>query len=133
MDKKTFQSLGRMAQAMREVDSDMQEYWLGFLRGLRRSFHGENFGTVEEHENYMSRRRGDYRRDMQTGYRAGYYYEQLKLDEPKDVQPLRKLLDLSTADLADIASVSPRTVEGWEQGRPFSESHRRLIQKYLMI
>ena len=133
MNKKQFQSLGRMASAMRSVEHERQDFWLGFLRGLRRSYHGENFGTLEEHENYMNCRRDEHRRDMQTGYRTGYYYERLKLDDSADVQPLRKLLGLSTTDLADIAAVSSRTVEGWEQGRPISETALQLIRKKLMF
>ena len=122
-----------MAKTFQSVDTDRSEYWQGFQRGLRRSYHGENFGTAEEHENYMNCRRGEYRFDIQTGYRAGYHYEQLKLDDSADVQPLRKMLGLSTADLADIAAVSPRTIEGWEQGRSISETALQLIRKKIMF
>ena len=56
-----------------------------------------------------------------------------KVDGSEDIQPLRKLLALTVHDLANIASVSSRTIEGWEQGRPMAEPARQLIRKYLMI
>jgi len=133
MDQKQFRSLMAMAKTFQEVVPDRSDFWYGFQRGLRRLYHGENFGTPEEHEQWMNCRDGEYRRDLQTGYRAGFYRDQLKIDGPEDVQPLRKFLALSVSDLADIAAVSPRTVEGWEQGRPMTEPARQLIRKYLMI
>jgi hypothetical protein len=44
-----------------------------------------------------------------------------------------KLLGLTVSDMAEIASVSPRTVEGWEQERQMSDSAIQLIKRYLMI
>ena len=29
-----------------------KSYWKGYIRGLRRSYHGENFGTLKEHTLY---------------------------------------------------------------------------------
>lgn len=130
MDEKKFRSLMRMAGSFYKLDPDRSDYWRGFQRGLRRLYHGEKFGTAEDHQKRMTCRNGDYRRDLQTGYRAGFYFEQLQVD---DLRELRKLLDWSVADLAEIAAVSPRTVEGWEQGRTISEPIRQLIRKYLMI
>ena len=133
MEKKQFQSLLGMAKSMQSIDSDRADFWSGFQRGLRRLYHGENFGTPDEHQKWMSCRDGHYRRDLQTGYRAGFYRDQLKIDGIADIQPLRKMLALSIEDLAEIAAVSPRTVEGWEQGRPMPEPPHQLIRKYLMI
>jgi len=133
MDEKRFQSLLCMAKTMQAVDHDRAEFWRGFQRGLRRLHHGEIFGTPDEHVQFLNCRDGDYRRALQTGYRAGFYRNELTIDGPGDVQPLRKLLGLTVDDLAEIAAVSSRTVEGWEQGRPMSEPSRQLIRKYLMI
>jgi len=133
MDEKYFRSLMSMAKSLQSVDPDRSDFWQGFQRGLRRLYHSEDFGTLEEHEKWMNCRDGEYRRDLQTGYRAGFYRDQLKIDNPGDVQSLRKLLGLSVADMAEIVAVSPRTVEGWAQGRPMTEPARQLIKKYLMI
>lgn len=133
MEKTKFRSLLTMAKSLQSVDPDRSDFWRGFQRGIRRLYHGENFGTAEEHEKWMSCRDGDYRRDLQTGYRAGFYRDQLKIDSSEDIQSLRKLLSLSVVDLAEIAAVSSRTVEGWEQGRPMAEPACQLIKKCLMI
>jgi|APSaa5957512622_1039677.scaffolds.fasta_scaffold88290_2 hypothetical protein len=133
MDKKKFQSLARMAKSFQELDSKRSEFWQGFQRGLRRLFHGDNFGTLEEHRKWINCADGEYRKQLQTGYRAGYHCEDLKIDGSDDVQPLRKLLAISAAELAEIALVSPRTVEGWEQGRQISAPALQLIRKFLMM
>jgi DNA-binding transcriptional regulator YiaG len=39
------------------------------------------------------------------------------IDYADGFRQLRKLKDWSVSDLADHVGVSPRTVEGWEQGR----------------
>ena len=53
------------------------------------------------------------------------------LDYADGIRKIRKLLVLSTDDLAEIAGVSRRTVEGWEQGRPIRKAPLMLIQKFL--
>lgn len=133
MNEKQFQSLARMAKTMQGVDADRSDFWRGFQRGLRRLCHGENFGNPGEHERWLNCRRDEYRLDLQTGYRAGYYHEELRLDSGEDIRPLRKLLGLSVLDLAEIASVSPRTVEGWEQGRDIPEPILKLFRQHFVI
>ena len=133
MDYEKFKSLANMATTMREYEHWRQDFWHGFLKGLRRLYHGDNFGTDKEHEKWMNCRNGDFQRDMQTGYRTGYYYESLSLDDSIDLKKLRKLLKLSTADMSDIALVSSRTIEGWEQGREMPETAKELIKNKLMI
>jgi DNA-binding transcriptional regulator YiaG len=39
------------------------------------------------------------------------------MDYAQGVKALRQLLNLSTKELAEACQASPRTVEGWEQGR----------------
>lgn len=133
MEKQKFQRLMTMAKSFQEFDTDRADFWRGFQRGLRRLHHGENFGTAAEHDQYMNCADGEYRKQLQTGYRAGFYRKQYSAGSGSDIGNLRKLLKLSVSDIAEIAAVSPRTVEGWEQGRPMSEAARQLICKYLMI
>jgi DNA-binding transcriptional regulator YiaG len=133
MDQKKFKSLLSIARSMQMIDSDRSYFWRGFRRGLQRNYHGENFGTAEEHERWMHSTLSKCRKQVQQGYRAGFYYDQLKIDGPGDIRPLRDLLGLSVSDLAAMAGVSPRTVEGWEQGRPMSRLAIRQLRRELLI
>ena len=92
MTEKQFQSLLGMAKSLQLLDHNRADFWRGFQWGLRRFYHGENFGTNEEHEKFYNCRDDEYRRDLQTGYRAGYHYNDLKIDDQNDVQTLRQLL-----------------------------------------
>lgn len=66
MDEARFQTLARRARLL------TSEYGSGYLRGLRRHYHGERFGTLDEHEKWMSLgRRGDPRTELGRGYRDG--------------------------------------------------------------
>jgi len=78
MDEKQFQSLLGMAISMQSVDPDQADFWRGFQRGIRRLYHGDNFGTDQEHTQWMECADGEYRKQLQTGYRAGYHYDDLK-------------------------------------------------------
>ena len=53
---------------------DRPDYWAGYWRGLRRRYHGENFGTDSEHELWMSLSDDDdeTRKEEGRGYRDGY-------------------------------------------------------------
>ena len=53
------------------------------------------------------------------------------LDYADGLRKIRRTLKLSTDELAEIAGVSRRTVEGWEQGRPISGPAMRLIENFL--
>lgn len=53
------------------------------------------------------------------------------LDYADGIRQLRKLLGMSTDDIAKIAGVSRRTVEGWEQGRPIAKPALMLIEQFL--
>jgi hypothetical protein len=49
------------------------DYGAGYLRGLRRRRHGEQFGTDEEHAKWISLGLdGDPREDLGRGYRDGF-------------------------------------------------------------
>ena len=46
--------MGR-AETMKLLTDDplKVEYWIGYIRGLRRAYHGEAFGTDAEHHQYQ--------------------------------------------------------------------------------
>ena len=67
MKHTTFQRLMRIARL------DQCDWSVGYQRGLRRHYHGERFGTIEEHERWMSLGlHGDHRLELGDGYRAGF-------------------------------------------------------------
>ena len=49
MDKATFEHEMNRGQTFQKLETDRAEYWTGYQRGLRRAYHGESFGTAEEH------------------------------------------------------------------------------------
>ncbi len=49
MTQGEFESQMLKAETFRRL-GERSDYWAGFMRGLRRAFHGENFGTADEHE-----------------------------------------------------------------------------------
>ena len=67
---KTFQGLG-----------DRSDYWAGYQRGLRRQFHGESFGTAEEHKKWSLLWLADdpSRRELGLGYLAGLGFMQAEV------------------------------------------------------
>lgn len=52
----TFASLMRRADTLRRAESDpvKSDWWVGYMRGLRRAHHGESFGTESEHQMWLS-------------------------------------------------------------------------------
>jgi hypothetical protein len=70
-----FSTLLRRADTLRrhEDDPTRAEWWVGYMRGLRRAHHGETFGTQAEHELWMSAADADdpSRAALGRGYRAG--------------------------------------------------------------
>ena len=72
MDKQLFEREFNRAKRMASIENN--EYWSGYQRGLRRRFHGENFGTDKEHELWVSmvNSRDERRRRLGKGYKAGY-------------------------------------------------------------
>ena len=113
MKKQFFEREMHRAQAMSKTTTDplKHDYWMGYQRGLRRRYHGENFGTPDEHQLWLTAT-GDASRDQRAaGYHDGYYGPDAK------PQTIRLWRDWSTEDLAERVGCSPRTVEGWEQGR----------------
>lgn len=72
---RNFASLMRRADTLRRVEPDpvRSEWWVGYMRGLRRAHHGESFGSQAEHDLWLSLVGDpDLSRDARgRGYRAG--------------------------------------------------------------
>lgn len=73
MTEQEFQANMTAAKTFSEL-GDEQEFWAGYMRGLRRNYHGENFGTDEEHALWMAAANStDKTRKMRgLGYQAGF-------------------------------------------------------------
>jgi hypothetical protein len=54
MTEQQFQSEMTRAKTMQRIDPERSEYWMGYQRGLRRAYHGDSFGTEDEHALWMS-------------------------------------------------------------------------------
>lgn len=54
------------------LQSDHPDYYAGYQRGLRRRYHGENFGTEEEHQKWMDPNRQGVNTLMQKAYVDGF-------------------------------------------------------------
>ena len=46
------------------------DYGAGYRRGIRRHYHGEQFGTDDEHEQWLGLK--DYQQELGDGYRDGF-------------------------------------------------------------
>ena len=68
-----FQTQMSRAQTFQGLEPDRAEYWIGYARGLRRAYHGENFGTGEEHDLWLAAVESDdvLRKQRGHGYRDG--------------------------------------------------------------
>ncbi len=74
-----FASLMRRADTLRRVESDPMhsDWWVGYMRGLRRAHHGESFGSLAEHEMWLAAAESDdpSRAALGRGYAAGLTLE----------------------------------------------------------
>ena len=66
MDEATFKAKLFHAEIMSDVDN-RPDYWRGYIRGLRRAYHGESFGTDQEHTLWLSLADRDTEQDQQRG------------------------------------------------------------------
>ena len=106
-------------------------YWTGYINGLKRRFHGESFGSQEEHDHWMiAARTGDAEQKEQSqGYRDGYLGPVDLQDPANGIPTLRKWRGWSVDELADRAGVSPEEVRLWEVGQMPSEDALRTLEK----
>jgi len=72
MNESEYRTAIGSAKLMADVEPEMAEYWRGYRRGVMRGYHGDKFGTQEDHEMWMNCARCGHREDLQAGYRTGY-------------------------------------------------------------
>jgi ribosome-binding protein aMBF1 (putative translation factor) len=105
-------------------------YWNGYKNGLQRRFHGEAFGTRQEHERQMAAADGDEEQKEQSrGYRDGYLGVVDLQDPANGIQILRKWRGWSVDQLAAMVGVSPERVKDWEVGHIPSADEMRILEK----
>lgn len=80
MTEQEFKSEMLRAETMRcIIEPDRSEYWAGYIRGLRRTYHGEKFGTADEHTLWMAAidSPDESRKHRGQGYRDGLSFEEI--------------------------------------------------------
>lgn len=75
ISKETFESEMIRAKTFQVISSETHDYWMGYMRGLRKAFHGERFGTAAEHAVWCE---AVYSRDEQRSQRGKGYRDGLK-------------------------------------------------------
>lgn len=88
-----FAALMRRVAALRRAESDpvRAEWFVGYVRGLRRAHYGENFGSPGEHEMWMAATESDdpRRAALGCGYHAGLAHKQtMQFDRNKALDEL---------------------------------------------
>jgi hypothetical protein len=112
-----------MALAYKSIKAnDRPQYYMGYMRGLRRRYHGERFGTNTEHKQWLTLDGSYVRDEIRKGYTDGYYGPD---SAPKT---LRMWHDWSVEDLATRCGRSPRTIEGWESGREIPAAAQKTLE-----
>lgn len=150
MDQKTFEQYMRRADQLRRVGDETQEFWRGYVTGIRRHFHGESFGTPAEHERRISIPPDNpHRGQFGNGYRAGFLgidpsqlsgNSGLTLDDslnfidqegtPIDLHAAITIIRRERGPdwLSAACCKSRRTIDGWNSGRTPGEDSLRLLR-----
>ena len=77
MTESQYKSAYIKAEAMYQTSSSLDShYWRGYMRGLRRGYHGDHFGTDEEHRQWWNAGTmgAPIREQLQSGYRDAIYW-----------------------------------------------------------
>jgi hypothetical protein len=80
MTEQKFKSEMRRAETIRRAaEPERAEYWAGYIRGLRRAYHGKKFGTAEEHKLWMDAADSsdEMRKQRGLGYRDGIAFDEI--------------------------------------------------------
>lgn len=75
MDKSQFESLMEQAELLKMVEPECSDFYKGYQRGLRRLYHGNSFGTEDEHILWFNIPNDDsdiIRQQRGSGYRRGF-------------------------------------------------------------
>ncbi len=74
MERKDFESEVLKTKVMKRAEPKREYFWEGYRRGLLRGYHGEKFGSDEEHRKWWSMADDETadRQERGHGYRAGY-------------------------------------------------------------
>jgi len=79
MNQSEFESKMLRAKTMRDL-GDKPDYWAGYMRGLRRLYHADKFGTAEEHKKWLALIGPDESRSERgRGYRDGFATEETSM------------------------------------------------------
>jgi len=70
--KSFFEQNMKQANAYKTITPKMSDFLDGYQRGLRRGYHGDNFGTDVEHEKWLDLINDSTRQQLGQGYRAGF-------------------------------------------------------------
>jgi hypothetical protein len=73
MTEKEFQMSMQTAKTFQGLtdNPEEQQFWTGYQRGMRRHYHGEKFGTSEEHEQWLALIDDKTRAELGRGYWIG--------------------------------------------------------------
>ncbi len=139
MDASIFKNWMLRAGTLKDVslEPDDSDFWVGYMRGLRRLYHGEKYGTDAEHELWFGIDPDEpdmTRRARGEGYRAGFAgIDPVELfrtinGEYLSCQQLAQKTGVVDSRIRQIASKIPggrKTEAGWK----FPESAVEYVEK----
>jgi len=70
MERNKFESKMLKAKVLQGL-TDLPDYWTGYMRGLRRVYYGEKFGTEEEHLRFSDAIHSELGRGYTDGLKEG--------------------------------------------------------------
>jgi hypothetical protein len=142
MNKSLFQREDQHAESMRRTENENQPYWMGYLRGLRRRHHGKDFGTDEEHQQWLTATGDEISEQRTRGYRDGYYGRCDWSDPATAIQTLQDWREWSVDDLSaamtipcqcpccsHLAPWPPETIDNWREGHPVPDDALAVLKR----
>lgn len=70
MHESKYRTLLLRAKSM-QLANDRPNFWEGYIRGLRRAFYGDRYGSAEDHRRWLALGGDSLRDEMAHGYREG--------------------------------------------------------------